>query len=278
MVDMVADTFDDIEIPEEFREPEGDAELDDPDIQREASTSSLRTMWGAWMCRKGPGTFSEPKFFGKTIGPVPAPAVDAFRALESALKATGYTPKSAWAYNCRKISGTNVLSLHSGGIAIDLDPKLNPFTKGDPYSGALKKNHVAAVLGIKNPQGKSVWSWGGNWSRSKDRMHFQLDQGPKDVAVDWSTVPGGEGMTSTTTTMGGDEFMITRGAGGEAVTTFQNCLMHWNAEALPKHKADGDYGGETEDWVKKFQQAMGIPASGSIDGVTAALLTMQNGS
>ena len=183
-------------MPEEFVDPEGDAELYDPKFSMEATTSDLRKMWGDWLCHEGSGKYADQHFFGKTIGGVPAAALDAFRALEQALKATGYKPSSSWAYNCRNIAGTKSYSLHSYGIAIDIDPKANPFSKGDPYSGKVKEQHVDAVLKIKNKRGHSVWSWGGKWKR-RDRMHFQLDQDPSNVDVDWSTVPEGDGMTAT---------------------------------------------------------------------------------
>ncbi len=183
-------------MPEEFAEPESDAELHDPKLSMEATTGDLRKMWADWLCAKGPGKYANPIFFAKKIGGVPAVAEDAFRALEQALKSSGYQPKSAWAYNCRNIGGTKSYSLHSYGIAIDIDPSVNPYSSGDPYSGKFKSEHVEAVLAIKNAEGRRVWSWGGNWKK-RDRMHFQLDQDPTGVDVDWSTVPGGESMTSS---------------------------------------------------------------------------------
>ncbi len=193
MDDFVPTTDD---MPEEFTDPESDAELYDPSLSTETPTSNLRKMWADWLCHKGSGKFADAEFFGRTIGGVPVVAVDAFRGLEQALKSSGYDPKSSWAYNCRNIAGTNSYSLHSFGIAIDIDPKVNPYSSGDPYSGKIKAKHVTAVLDIKNKRGQSVWSWGGNW-RKRDRMHFQLDQHAKNVDVDWSTVRGGEGMTTS---------------------------------------------------------------------------------
>ncbi|MFT7598701.1 MAG: hypothetical protein ACI8TP_001625 [Acidimicrobiales bacterium] len=136
------------EVPNEFVDPEAGAELHDPGIALEATTTALRKMWSDWLCNKGPGKFANPKFFGKNIGGVPNVAVDAFKALETALTATGYRPNSAWAFNCRKIAGTNSPSLHSYGIAIDLDPAVNPFSSGDRYSGKIKVNHYGPGAAI----------------------------------------------------------------------------------------------------------------------------------
>lgn len=280
------------EMPPEFADAEGDAELQDPSLELETSTGSLRTMWADWLCHKGSGAFAGPTFFGKNIGGVAAPAVDAFKALEMALKSAGYQPSSVWAYNCRNIAGTNNYSLHSFGIAIDIDPTANPFTTGDPYSGKIKESHVRAALAIKNTRGRSVWAWGGNWTK-RDRMHFQIDLAPNDIAIDWSTVPGGSGKTSSTatstsaTSSGGtkdtghatitlqEETVLTRGSNGTAVERIQKFILAWNPEALPKHGADADYGSETIEWVKKYQEAMGLPVTGTIDGITAVMLSTE---
>ena len=51
---------------------------------------------------------------------------------------------------------------------------------------------MTAVMSILNPEGGRVWWWGGYWSgfTTPDLMHFQADQPPDRVAVDWSTVAG----------------------------------------------------------------------------------------
>ncbi len=174
------------EIPDEYIDPEGEGELQDPSLVLE-STADMRRAWDDWMCNKGPGEFANVKFFGRGIGGVPAPAVDAYKALEAALRATGYQPSGAWSYNCRKIANSNKASLHSYGVAIDIDSRENPQSSGDPYSGKIQKVHVDAVMEIRNMSGRRVWKWGGDWS-TPDRMHFQLDQGPAAVIIDPSTV------------------------------------------------------------------------------------------
>ncbi len=272
-----------VAIPEEFLDPEGDGEEQDPDLAEdesglEATTSALRKLWSQWMCRNGDGRFADVKVFGKGVGGVPEPAVDAYKAFERALRSAGYQPGSQWAYNCRKIAGTNSFSLHSAGIAIDIDPEQNPYSHGNPFSGKIKEHHVNAVLAIKNSQGQSVWSWGGSWSKP-DRMHFQLDQGPSLVDVDWATVPG-ERPTKAMSPVHSpeqapgeeEENVLTDGATGQAVVDFQNMILSWDSTALPEWGADGDYGNETIEAVKRFQQAKGLDPTGKIDGVTAALL------
>ena len=69
--------------------------------------------------------------------------VDAYAALEQALTATGYHPpekcQSLWSYVCRNIASSGRPSLHSYGIAIDIDPYHNPQAHVPPYSGWLTR-------------------------------------------------------------------------------------------------------------------------------------------
>ena len=156
------------------------------------STTSLRSLWSNYLC-KGGGSWADVEMWGKGIGGVPAVTADAYKALQLALTDAGYCPpdraKSVWSYNCRMIAGTDSYSLHSYGIAVDLDPAQNPYSDGDPYSGWMKKSHVDAVMKIKTTSGRGLWYWGGYWS-SSDRMHFQIDNTPDDCTPNWSTVPG----------------------------------------------------------------------------------------
>lgn len=177
-------------VPEAFIDPEDDAELQYHGLPiYETTDSTLRQLWQPWLGGDNGGWFVPGQLFGRPIGTIPQPAVPAYEAFDRALRSAGYVARASWSFNHRTIAGSGTPSLHAYGIAVDLDPTLNPYGVGDPYSGAIKRAHVEAVLAIKNRDGASIWSWGGNW-RKPDRMHFQLDQGPDRVEVDWSTVPG----------------------------------------------------------------------------------------
>jgi hypothetical protein len=79
------------------------------------------------------------------------------------------------AYNFRFVSGSTKLSDHSIGLAIDINPKQNPwvspnalnkFTYVPGEKGTIEKGDE--VVSIFEKYG---WSWGGNW-RNPDYQHF----------------------------------------------------------------------------------------------------------
>lgn len=163
-------------------------------------TRQKRTAWIEWLDHCRGGKFTNQLFFGKTIGGVPDVWADGIVALEMALGAGGYTPRSAWAYNFRGIGGAACTcsnfgrcSLHGNGIAIDIDPRLNPLIRTSTFrwsDTAFTPEQIAFVEGIDNAKGEQLWSWGGRWGSIKDYMHFEANVDPGSTDVDWTTVPG----------------------------------------------------------------------------------------
>lgn len=82
-------------------------------------------------------------------------------------------------FNYRFIYGTNRLSNHSYGLAIDINPALNPYVASDgkifptgavynpERPGALKRGSEAVFIFTSRG-----WEWGGEWEH-KDWQHFQ---------------------------------------------------------------------------------------------------------
>lgn len=90
---------------------------------------------------------------------------DNFIGFLSALAKTGYKVTSLGSYANRNIAGTNTKSLHSYGLAIDINPGANPVAY-DKVITNLPPNvgRLAARYGL---------AWGGAWNGSKkDPMHF----------------------------------------------------------------------------------------------------------
>jgi len=182
------------------------------------STSQQRVAWKAYECETEKMEIIP---FGPDRIRVAPPTVDAWRALESVLQYHDYRirPSDTDSYNCRQITGGTGLSLHSYGIALDVNWTTNPYrrtpdkrkvrfsdkltqaeramdVKHDKADTDMTPQMISDVLAIKTRSGKRVFEWGGNWSNAKDTMHFELDVTPEDLAsgIDWTSVkiPPGE--------------------------------------------------------------------------------------
>ena len=83
------------------------------------------------------------------------------------------------AFNFRKVTGGKVLSMHSYGYAIDINPVQNPYIKGKIVlpEGAVYDPAKPGTLTANGPVVRSFqslgWEWGGNWKSLKDYQHFQ---------------------------------------------------------------------------------------------------------
>ncbi len=83
------------------------------------------------------------------------------------------------AFNYRNVARTKILSAHSTGRAIDINPKLNPqikrnnsFPRGSKYEPDKKGTISAGSLIVKEFIRRG-WKWGGYWKSTKDYQHFE---------------------------------------------------------------------------------------------------------
>ncbi len=97
-------------------------------------------------------------------------------------------------FNFRPIQGSNLLSIHSYGLAIDINPLQNPFALPTGTPGLIQVQPVAGwtylnrrnqkpgmvepIVDIFANHGFTVW--GGTWTDPLDWHHFQP---PRDVAT-----------------------------------------------------------------------------------------------
>lgn len=83
---------------------------------------------------------------------------------------------------CRATRGATSWSAHAYGLAIDVNPFLNPYSKGEvvlPERASAYLDRSRTQPGIIHPGDLVVrefarigWSWGGSWSSLKDYQHF----------------------------------------------------------------------------------------------------------
>lgn len=102
------------------------------------------------------------------------------------------TDNNTSCFNWRPIAGTKKLSAHSQGLAIDINPLLNPMVKtkngvqavspvaGKKYAdrnkvfaGKIDRNDLCYKLFTQHG-----FSWGGSWKSSKDYQHFEKKAQP----------------------------------------------------------------------------------------------------
>jgi hypothetical protein len=70
-------------------------------------------------------------------------------------------------YVYRVVRGSNRLSLHAYGAAIDLDPIHNPLGKAWKLESTMMDLEVVDIFE------SAGWTWGGRFEGRKDCMHFQ---------------------------------------------------------------------------------------------------------
>ncbi|HET7682071.1 MAG TPA: M15 family metallopeptidase [Marmoricola sp.] len=88
-------------------------------------------------------------------------------------------------FNCRPVRGATEYSQHAYGLAVDVNPFQNPYTKGDLVlpelaSAYLDRDRDApGMIHADDPVVRAFarigWGWGGSWSSLKDYQHFSAN-------------------------------------------------------------------------------------------------------
>lgn len=106
--------------------------------------------------------------------------MDVFKGDDDAACAANNTS----AFNCRAKTGQpGVFSLHSYGVAIDINPLQNPYVKDGKVLDKnaekyIDRTYVAPGMILANDPTYQAfiskgWQWGGNWTSLKDYQHFE---------------------------------------------------------------------------------------------------------
>lgn len=98
-----------------------------------------------------------------------------FQGLLNDLKGAGYNVSSLGegGYSYRTVAGTNNLSKHSFGEALDINPRQNPWSNKFQTDLPANVNDMAKRNGL---------TWGGTWKKP-DTMHFQVDKSADTAAL-----------------------------------------------------------------------------------------------
>jgi len=117
-----------------------------------------------------PGTnLTQYNLFGNeiTVNQKIAPFLDQIQPEVVALN-TGYSFDRIDGYNYRWKSAGGGWSLHSWGIAVDINPDRNPYQPGN-----WDEPQKDIPDGIINVFKKYGFAWGGDWAGQRDSMHFE---------------------------------------------------------------------------------------------------------
>lgn len=89
------------------------------------------------------------------------------------------------AFSCRATTGGTSYSQHAYGLAIDVNPFQNPYTKGDVVLPELASSYVdrgwvrPGMITADGPVVRAFarigWTWGGTWNSLKDLQHFSAN-------------------------------------------------------------------------------------------------------
>jgi flagellum-specific peptidoglycan hydrolase FlgJ/peptidoglycan hydrolase-like protein with peptidoglycan-binding domain len=235
------------------------------------TTQQLRDLWQNFRCDESRMAVTD---FGPTRITVAKLTTDAWLALAQVLERHSYKIRDldTGGYVCRKITGGNQPSLHSYGIAVDVNWQTNPYLKTpnrrpvrfssaatqeeraldvrhDRADTDMTKAMIDDVLEIVNNEGKAIFAWGGNFQTNKDCMHFQLDVSPKELAqgVDWTRLGRGEAEPQEAEEQEAEEVLR------ETEQTFQersDSMLELTSEVIAAARAS--------------QQKWGVPASVSL--------------
>lgn len=86
-------------------------------------------------------------------------------------------------FNYRTIAGTDTVSQHGRGLALDINPRQNPYIRYEygqeivQPPGAVWDKNALGTLNAEHPLVRTMkrlgWEWGGNWAPESGRVDYQ---------------------------------------------------------------------------------------------------------
>jgi peptidoglycan hydrolase-like protein with peptidoglycan-binding domain len=176
---------------------------------------------------------------------------------------------SCWGYYYKKIEDSNTISNHASGTAIDINAESHPMGR----SGTFRPAQVVQIRKILSFCG-GVVRWGGDYTGRKDEMHWEINTNAAAVSrlaqrIKLAT-PDPQPPVQVHTVQKGDK--------GTEVEHIQQFLH----DEFPAYRndvdvkrgelitVDGDFGDQTEAWVKEFQNRTSLDVDGIVGPKTFA--------
>ena len=96
---------------------------------------------------------------------------------------SGFDCRAAVPSPCSGGSSTGHWSMHAYGLAVDLNPIENPYTgcgrtrerRSIPYLDRSRRRKGMVMPAVVAAFRSIGWGWGGNWTGTKDYMHFSAN-------------------------------------------------------------------------------------------------------
>jgi peptidoglycan hydrolase-like protein with peptidoglycan-binding domain len=156
-----------------------------------------------------------------------------------------------WGYAYRPNRNANNLSCHASGTAIDINATRHP----NDRSGTFTRQQIAEIREILREL-SNVIRWGGDFSGTKDEMHFEIAGSPTQVyAVAERIRRAEEEYRMPPTIREGSNDTI-------AVAKLRGLLMAHNVELHTGVR--GGFGAGLTERVKGIQRRFGLPDDGIV--------------
>lgn len=165
-----------------------------------------------------------------------------------------------WGYYYRLNRNSNNLSCHSSGTACDFNATRHPNGRAGTFT-AKQVTQIRLILAELD----QVVKWGGDFSRTKDEMHFEIATGKTAADVKKVADKIRRALTAKATPPPTDP-RLHEGTQGQSVLNVQNALIKHGYQPDPAEVKKGYFGPGTHRALVAFQTAKGVHN----DGVTWA--------
>lgn len=170
--------------------------------------------------------------------------------------APGWHTADDWGYAFRENRNANNLSCHASGTAIDYNATRHPNNRSGTFSAA----QVTEIREILRELGDVV-RWGGDFTGTKDEMHFEIHGTAAQVAAVATRL-------RTPRPAGG---VLQRGAIGDRVRALQ-VFLNTMFPSYSRLVVDGEFGPGTDAVVREFQRRLALDVDGIVGPKTEAAM------